>query len=136
MSSQRHAYESRSGWGVGVSIFAASMMLMTGVFGILQGFVAVLDDTFYVKAPNYTYEININGWGWIHIVLGALLVIVGLGVLAGATWARVLGIGVVLLSMIDNFLFLPYYPLWSLLIIAIDAWIVWSLAQTSLKGGI
>ena len=116
--------------------FAACMMLVTGAFGILQGFVALLDDTFYVKAPNYTYEIDITGWGWIHIVLGALLVVVALGVLAGATWARVAGIAVVLLSMLDNFLFLPYYPLWSLLIIAIDAWIVWALAQTSPKGGI
>jgi len=136
MSSQRHVYEPKSTWAIGVSVFAACMMLVTGVFGILQGVVALVDDTFYVKAPNYTYEIDVTTWGWIHLVVGGLVVLVALGILVGATWARVVGIALVLIAIIDNFMFLPYYPLWSILIIAINVWVVWALAQTSLKGGI
>ena len=125
-----------SGWGIGLSLFAACMMLATGVFGILEGFVAIVDDNFYVKAPNYTYEIDTTAWGWIHLLIGIMLVAVAFGIFRGAPWSRVAGIVIVLIAMLDNFLFLPYYPLWSIVIIGFEVAVLWALAQTSLEGGI
>jgi len=104
------------------------MMLTTGIFQAIQGIVALADDTFYVSTRNYTFEFDITTWGWIHLLVGAALVLVGVGVMGGATWARVVGIVVVVLAMFDNFLFVPYYPVWSLLIIALDVAIVWALS--------
>jgi hypothetical protein len=119
-------------WAIGFTIFAAVMMLTMGVFQLLQGIVAVADDSFYVRAPNYTFEIDTTGWGWIHIIIGLIVALVGLAVLVGSVWGRMLGIVVVMLSMISNFLFIPYYPLWSLLIIAVDVAVIWALAKPAL----
>jgi hypothetical protein len=122
-------------WAIGLSVFAGAMMMTVGLFQVLEGIAAVANDSFFVKAPNYTYEVDTTAWGWIHIVIGAIVALVGVGVLMGTTWGRVIGVIVILLSMFSNFLFLPYYPLWTLLIIGLDVAIVWALSQPSLERG-
>jgi hypothetical protein len=123
--------ESRSvsGWAVGGTVFAGVIMLLVGSFHAIAGFVAILDDQFYVVARNYTYSFDVTGWGWIHLIAGILLVLGGAYVFSGATWARVLGMTLAVLSAIANFFFIPYYPFWSLLMIALDVFIVWSLSR-------
>lgn len=120
----------------GTTTFAATMMLVIGVFQFFQGLVAAIRDEFYVVTPNYLYSVNTTGWGWIHMILGAVLVITGLFLFTGATWARVIGIGLVGLSAIANFFFLPYYPLWSLLIIALDVVVIWALATSGRRAAV
>jgi hypothetical protein len=117
-----------SGWAVGGVVFAAVMLIMIGVFQALQGLAAIFKDSFFVVLPNYYVEVDVTTWGWIHFILGIVVVLAGFGVLAGATWARVVGITVAVLSAIANFLFIPYYPVWSLLIIALDVFVIWALA--------
>jgi hypothetical protein len=119
-----------SGWAVGGTVFAGVIMLMVGSFHAIAGFVAILDDQFYVVARNYTYSFDVTGWGWIHLIAGILLVLGGAYVFSGATWARVLGMTLAVLSAIANFFFIPYYPFWSLLIIALDVFIIWSLSRS------
>lgn len=122
----RHA-----GTGLAVAgwVFAATMMVVVGVFQIIAGLTAVLHDNFYVNVRNYTFDLDVSTWGWIHIVLGALLLLTGLALTSGRVWAAAAGIVVAALSAINNFFFLPYYPIWSLLIIAVDVFVIWSLAR-------
>jgi hypothetical protein len=125
----RAASRSVSGWAVGGTVFAGVIMLLVGSFHAIAGFVAILDDQFYVVARNYTYSFDVTGWGWIHLIAGILLVLGGAYVFSGATWARVLGMTLAVLSAIANFFFIPYYPFWSLLMIALDVFIIWSLSR-------
>ncbi|MGW4647179.1 DUF7144 family membrane protein [Kitasatospora sp. NPDC004289] len=121
------ARRSNSGAVTGLVLFAGVMMVVSGVIGILQGVVALAKDDVYLTTPNYTFSFSLTSWGWIHLLLGVVLAAVGFGILTGAAWARVLGIALVSLHLVLNFLFLPYYPLWSLIAIAIDAFVVWAL---------
>jgi hypothetical protein len=116
------------GWAVGFIVFAAVMMMMTGVFQALAGLVAIFENEFYVAARNYLFEFDVTAWGWIHLILGVIVALAGFGLLSGATWARVVGITLAVLSAIANFLFIPYYPFWSLLIIALNVFVIWALA--------
>jgi hypothetical protein len=115
-------------WASGLTVFAAAMMLISGVWQALTGFAAVVRDNVYVATPEYIYSFDLTGWGWLHLLLGILVAVVGFAVLKGQTWARVAGIALVCVSMIANFIFLPYYPLWSLTIIALNVAVIWALA--------
>jgi hypothetical protein len=117
-----------SGWAVGFILFAAIMMMMTGVFQALAGLIAIFENEFYVATRNYLFKFDATTWGWIHLILGVIVVLAGWGLLSGRTWARAVGITLALLSAIANFLFIPYYPFWSLLIIALDVFVIWALA--------
>jgi hypothetical protein len=116
-----------SGMAVGFTVFAAIMMLMVGVFQALQGLIAIFENEFYVQTRNYLFEFDATTWGWIHLVLGLLVAFAGWGLLSGQTWARVVGITLAALSATANFLFIPYYPFWSLLIITLDIFVIWAL---------
>jgi len=116
-----------SGWAVGFTVFAAIMMIMVGVWQALAGLVAIFENEFYVQTRNYLYEFDATTWGWIHLVLGLIVAFAGWGLLSGQTWARIVGITLAALSATANFLFIPYYPFWSLLIIAVDVFVIWAL---------
>jgi hypothetical protein len=116
-----------SGWAVGFIMFAAIMMIMAGVFQALQGLVAIFENEFYVATRNYTFQFDATTWGWIHLLLGLLVAFAGYGLLTGKTWARVVAITLALLSAVANFLFIPYYPFWSLLIITLNIFVIWAL---------
>jgi hypothetical protein len=81
-----------------------------------------------VIAPNYTDEIDTIAWGWINLVLGAIVATTGFLLFTGATWARILGIALALPSAAANFLFLPYYPLWAMINIGVNVFVIWALA--------
>ena len=120
--------EQPPGWAVGFIVFAAVMMMMAGVFQALAGLVAIFKNEFYVATRNYLFEFDVSAWGWIHLILGVIVALAGFALLSGATWARAVGITLAVLSAIANFLFIPYYPFWSLLIIALDVFVIWALA--------
>jgi hypothetical protein len=101
---------------------------MAGVWQALAGLIAIFENEFYLTTRNYIFQFDVTAWGWIHLVVGVVVGLTGLGLLAGQTWARVVGIVVAVLSAISNFLFIPYYPFWSLLIIAADVFVIWALA--------
>jgi hypothetical protein len=116
-----------SGWAVGFIMFAAIMMIMSGVFQALQGLVAIFENEFYVATRNYTFQFDATTWGWIHLLIGLLVAFAGYGLLSGRTWARAAAIALAVLSAISNFLFIPYYPFWSLLIITLDIFVIWAI---------
>jgi hypothetical protein len=117
-----------SGWAVGLIMFAAIMMIMVGIFQALQGLVAIFENEFYVATRNYLFEFDATAWGWIHLILGLVVAFAGYGLLSGRTWARAAAITLAVLSAIANFLFIPYYPFWSLLIIILNVFVIWAVA--------
>ncbi|WP_433215920.1 DUF7144 family membrane protein [Dactylosporangium sp. CS-047395] len=121
--------ERQSRWVTGFAVFAGSMMIVVGIFQVVVGLTALFERTFYILADSYIFGFNVVAWGWIHLALGVLVAAGGGAVLAGQLWGRVLGIVLASLSAIANFLFLPYYPLWSMLIIAADVAVIWALTR-------
>ena len=120
--------EEPSGTAVGFILFAAIMMIMVGVFQAIQGLVAIFENEFYVATRNYLFQFDATTWGWIHLLLGLLVAFAGWGLLSGRTWARTVAIILAVLSALANFLFIPYYPFWSLLLITLDIFVIWAVA--------
>jgi hypothetical protein len=118
-----------SGWAVGGIAFAATVLTIIGVFQIISGLVAIFDDNFDFVAQNYTFDLDTTAWGWIHLLLGILLVVTGFGLFSRSAWAGVTAIMLASLSAILNFFFIPYYPFWSILVIALDIWVIWALTR-------
>jgi hypothetical protein len=118
-----------SGWAVGGTVFAATVLMLVGVFQGIAGLVAIFDDNFYVVTRHYTFDLDTTVWGWIHLLLGIALVFVAWGLFSRSTWAGVTAIFLASLSAVANFFFIPYYPFWSLLLIALDIWVIWSLTR-------
>ena len=122
------AAQATSGWAVGFILFAAIMMIMIGIFQAIAGLVAIFENEFYAATRNYLFQFDATTWGWIHLIVGLIIVFAGWGLLSGRTWARVVAIALAVLSAIANFAFLPYYPFWALTIIALDVLVIWALA--------
>jgi hypothetical protein len=115
-------------WALGTIFFAGAIMLMVGLFQFFQGLAALIKGSFYVVVPNYAYKVDTTAWGWIHMLLGVLVVAAGIYLFVGKLWARIIAILLALLSAVANFFFIPYYPVWSILIIALDVVVIWAIA--------
>jgi hypothetical protein len=127
-SRQDFDYSKRGTLAHGVGAFAGVMLATVGLFQFLEGLSAVFEDKVYLTTPDYLYSIDLTAWGWIHLSLGALTMVIGIAVLYDQGWARVTGIVILVISAASNFAFLPYYPFWSMLVIAIDILTIWALA--------
>ncbi|MFE2725037.1 hypothetical protein [Kitasatospora sp. NPDC059327] len=114
-------------WAPGLVMFAGVLMLINGFMEAMRGIMAVADDDVFVTTPRYVFRFDLTGWGWIHIVVGVLVAVVGAFVLMGAAWARYAGVFLTAVSAVDSFLAMPYYPLWSIVVIALDVFIIWAL---------
>jgi hypothetical protein len=117
-----------SGAAAGFIVFAATMMILVGIFHAIDGLVALFDNDFYVVTRAYTFQFDVTSWGWIHLVLGVVVATAGWGLLSGRTWARAVAIILAGLSLIANFLFIPYYPFWSMIATAINIFVIWAVA--------
>ena len=127
--SQQGSSSPPSGWAIGGITFAVVMLAMIGIFQLIAGLVAIIDDDFYVVTQNYTFDIDTSAWGWIHLLLGVLLVLASYGLYSGATWGAAVAIVMAVLAAVENFFFIPYYPFWSLLVIALCVWVIWALTR-------
>ncbi|MEU8548395.1 DUF7144 family membrane protein [Streptomyces roseoverticillatus] len=128
MSSTLNPHSERSQAAAsGLTLFAAVMMLVVGFVDLVRGIMAIVHDDVFVHTPNYVFKFSLGGWGWIHLFLGIAALMVGVGLFRVSLWARVLGVVVASLLLIVNFLSIPYYPLWSLVVIALCAFVIWGL---------
>jgi len=110
-------------------LFAGIMLVMLGSFQAIEGLVAILRDEYYVVTSSglvLTFDYTV--WGWTHLIVGAVAVAAGVGLFFGKMWARVLGIIVAVVSALVNLLFLPAYPIWGVILIAIDVLVIYALA--------
>ena len=116
-----------SGWAVGWAGFAGVMLVMIGVFDVIQGLVALFNDEFYVITQDWVFKYDITVWGWIQLILGVLVIAAGVGIFSGNVAARIVGVIIASIAAILNFAWLPYYPLWSIMVIAICVAVIWAL---------
>jgi hypothetical protein len=116
-----------SSWAVGWAGFAGVMMIMIGVFDVIQGLVALFNDEFFVVTQEWVFEFDITAWGWIQLILGVILIASGIGIFSGNVAARTVGVIIAGLAAIVNFAWLPYYPVWSVIVIALCVAIIWAL---------
>lgn len=119
--------QSVSGWVVWVE-FAAVMLIMVGTFHVIQGLVALFrEEVFVVSEHRLLLDISYTGWGWIHLIAGVIIILVGVGLLSGRKIARILGVAAAFLSAVVNLGFMPAFPAWSVLMIAIDVLAIWAI---------
>jgi hypothetical protein len=117
----------KRGWAVGLTATAALLLILAGAFQFFQGLAAVIKGSVFVASQETIYKFNVSTWGWIHLVIGVVVVLTGFALLAGATWARVLGIVLAILAAVANFLWIPYQPIWAILVIILDVAVIWAL---------
>ena len=117
----------RTAW-VGWVGFAGFILVLNGVFSAVQGLAALVgSDIYYVVADGALYFVDITTWGWWNLVIGVLLILIGVALLTGATWARVVAIILAGLSAVGQLLLLPAQPWWSVIVIAINVLIIYAL---------
>ena len=123
-----------SGWAIGGVTFASTIMILVGIFQAFAGLAAIIDDQFYVITQNYAFDLDVTAWGWIHLILGVVVALAGLALWNRKVWAATVAIFLAMLSAIANFFFIPYYPFWSILMIALAVWIIWALTRPGVVG--
>ncbi len=132
---QQYGYQPETTGGAaatGGMVLAGILMIVGGALGFLNGLAVIIHKAFFTTVnSSYPYHWNITSWGWLHLSLGAVVFLAGICVMLGMVWARAVGVILATLSAVANFLFIPYYPVWSIILIAIDVYIIWALV----KGG-
>ncbi len=124
----RHAGETRLGAGAWTGrILAGTLMIISGVLSFLVGLAAITRAGFFHATSTYPYHWSVHGWGWTQLILGIVVFAAGVCVFSGMLWARIVGVILAVLSAVGSFLFLPYQPLWSIIVIALDAFMIWAL---------
>jgi hypothetical protein len=127
--------EDRSGWAAGFTYFAAVMMIMTGAFHAMNGFIAIVHKAFFHPPPNYVFAFNVSTWGWIHLIVGFAILIAGFGVLTGSVLARTIGVILAVIAGLAGFAFIPYYPVASILFVALNVLVIWALTAHRMDKG-
>ena len=119
--------EQRSSGAVGWTMFAGVMMILIGAFHAIAGLAGILEDEFYAVTPNYVLEFDATTWGWVHLIGGVIVLFAGFSVFKGAVWARTVGVIIAAVSALVSFAWIPFYPVWSIVVIAIDVAVIWAL---------
>lgn len=116
-----------TGW-VGWIFFAGVILVLGGTFQAIAGLVALFNSSYFlVPSTGLVVAVNYTGWGWVHLIAGILLVLVGFGVMTGQTWARVAGVVLAGISALLNIAFLAAYPVWAVIVIAMDILVIYAL---------
>src|SRR4051795_1698582 len=120
-------YAGPSAWA-GWVVFGGVMLIMMGSFQVIEGLVALFDDGFYlVRSNGLVVDVNYNTWGWIHLLIGVVGVLAGLGLLVGNMAARIVGVVVACLSAVVNLAFISAYPIWSAIMITLDVIVIFAI---------
>ncbi len=121
------AGDAPGGLAKGLTLFAAITLMLSGTWNFFEGLGAIIKGSFYVVLPGYAFNASVTTWGWWHLIMGAVVFAVGACLLMDMLWARVAGVVVASLSAVVNFLYVPYQPVWSVAVIAIDVFVMWAL---------
>lgn len=125
--------EAPSGLALGLTIVAAAFMMVSGLLAFFEGLAAIIRGSFFVVLPNYAFNLSATGWGIIHLILGVFVFAAGAALFTDKLWARITGVVLASFSAIANFVFLPYYPVWAIVMIAIDMFIIWALLYPRIR---
>lgn len=116
----------RRGEGHWFVIFASVLLAVVGFFNLLDGIAAIANSHIFIANAHYVVG-DLRAWGWVATILGGLQLLAAAGVVAGNQLARWLGVTMVGLNAIGQMFFVPAYPFWSLMIIALDVVALWGL---------
>jgi hypothetical protein len=119
----------RSSMAVGFTYFAAVIMMLVGVFGIIQGLAGIVHKDFYAVSPNYLFHFNASAWGWINLIVGVLVLLSAYGLFTGAIWARTVGVIMAMVAALDGFAFIPLYPVWGITVVTLAVVVIWALTM-------
>jgi hypothetical protein len=108
-------------------MFAGIMLIAVGIYQAFAGLVGLLEDQFYTVTPEYVVQFDATTWGWIHLIGGLIVAAAGFGIFSGNVLARTVGVLVAVGSMISMFFWLPWYPVWAIIVISIDVAVIWAL---------
>ena len=122
---QPAGYDQRTGWTGWIS-FAAIMLIIGGSLNLLYGVIAAVNDEWVVFTNRANVYLDVSEWGWVHIILGGIVLLSGIGLFSGKIIARAVAVIVASISMLVNFFFIPVYPLWALTVIVIDVLVIWA----------
>jgi uncharacterized membrane protein len=125
-SEARVSYDERTGW-TGWIVFAGVMMIISGSLNALYGVVAAVNDDWVGWTNRENAFLDVSQWGWVHIVVGLIVLLCGIGLFSGNILARTVAVIIASISLVSNFFFIPVYPLWALTVITIDALVIWAL---------
>ena len=125
--------------GYGIIAFASIMLCVLGVFHAVMGLMAIFqEDYFLVGEAGLMVEVDYTAWGWTHLLLGIIVACAGVALTMGATWARIVAVAVAVMSMLTNLAFMSAYPLWSIIMIAVNILVIYAVTvhgdPKSLKG--
>lgn len=121
-------YSARGAVADVAATFAGVLLIVTSLMDVLQGAAAINDPDFFAPSAEYVFDFDVAAWGWVHVVLGVVSFAVGIGILMRQGWGQVAGMIIAALAILTNFAWLPHYPLWSILIIAFNAFVIWALS--------
>jgi hypothetical protein len=126
----RERWEQRQyGW----ALFAVVMLVLAGGFQIINGLIALFrSGTYLVGSSGLVVDVDYETWGWVHLGLGLLAVVAGVGLMGGHLWARILGVTFAVLSAIAYLAFIPAFPALCLVVIAVDMLVIFAI---SVHGG-
>ncbi|TXJ82142.1 hypothetical protein E2C11_09120 [Streptomyces lavendulae] len=109
------------------------MLMLSGPLSILMGAAGIANDRLFTTSTGYAYTFGLTPWGVIHLVIGMVLVVAGFGLLAGMSWGRGLGVVAAGVSLITQFMFVPYYPAWAIPVMALDLLILFALTRAHIE---
>jgi hypothetical protein len=119
-----YAEEGFSGW----AWFTGGLMVLVGLFQMMTGIVALAGSGYYtVPSRNLVVDAGYSTWGWVHLILGIMLLVTGGGLAFGNTVARVAGVALAALSAVVNLVFIPAAPFAATLIIGLDVWLIYAI---------
>ena len=123
----RHAGRGSTPGAIAGSFLAGSLMIIGGAIEFLNGLAMAIKGGFYTFNNGYLYHWNTTSWGWTHLAIGAVIFAAGVCVMLGMVWARVVGVFLAVLGAVASFLTIPFYPVWSIVTIALNVFIIWAL---------
>jgi hypothetical protein len=122
----REGFGPRTAW-VGLVYFGGTMMILAGSFNLVEGLVALFNDEYYLPTAEGLLVLDLTGWGWLNLIMGTLEIIVGIAVFTGTMWARICGVIICVLNAIAQLAFVSAYPVWAVIVIALDVLVIWAL---------
>jgi hypothetical protein len=116
----------RQGEGYWMIVFAVALLVTVGFFNLIDGIAAIANSHIFIANAHYVIG-DLRVWGWVALILGTLQILAAVAVLAGNQAARWFAVVVIGLNAVGQMFFIPAYPFWSLLIIAVDVVALWGL---------
>ncbi len=126
MSEQVRTNNNPTMW-IGWIWFAGIMLVLAGTFNIISGLVALFNDTYFVVGTEGLLLFDLTGWGWLHLLIGIVAVLAGIALFTSALWARIVAVIIAMVNAIQQLLFMPAYPVWSIIMITLDVLIIWAI---------